>query len=160
MPPRVQGTVIVSSSLFTYLRPKQVELAAPFVGIQPKDKIGGSSLLVYEGEFDTSFAAALSENQMMSNDFSAGRRAAALAHGERSVELAPNSAVIRYAFCSALAELGQWDAALKQCSTAHNLVDRDSIRGNAIYDEVRIAIENELKAIATEPKTAGAISAR
>jgi Dolichyl-phosphate-mannose-protein mannosyltransferase len=147
MPPSIHGTVILSSNLFTYLRPVHTELAAPFASIQPKAKIGGSALLVYEGDFDTSFAAAWSESQMMNDDLSAGRIADALTHGERSIELAPNSVVTHYAFCTALTQAGQENSALKECSTAQAIANSDPFRKDPVYNEIRIAIENQLRRI-------------
>ena len=154
-PLRVQGTVIVSSTLFSYLRPPGIELAAPFRNVPPTAKIGGSSLLVYEGTFDTSFAASLSESQMMHRDFSAGHTSAALEHGRRSVELAPNSVVPHYDFCTVLADAGQLDSALEECSTAQKLANSDPLRANPVYSAIRIAIDNQLKRIGTHTKTAG-----
>jgi hypothetical protein len=151
VPVRVQGTVIVSSDLFSYLRPPGIELAAPFRNAVPKDKIGGSALLVYEGDFDTSFAAAWSESQMMNDNLSARRIADALTHGERSIELAPNSVVTRYAYCAALAQAGQANLALKECSTARAFVNSDPLRTDPVYNEIRIAIENQLKGIRVRP---------
>jgi len=149
IPSRVQGTVIVSSTLFNYSRPSGVELAAPFRNVPPNAKIGGSALLVYEGDFDTSFAASLSESQMMHRDFSAGQISSALEHGRRSVEFAPNSVVPHYDFCTVLADAGQTDSALQECSTAQRLVNSDPFRGNPVYNAIRIAIDNALKKIGT-----------
>jgi hypothetical protein len=147
VPVRVEGTVIVSGDLFSYLRPAGIELAAPFKNATPKDKIGGSALLVYEGDFDTSFAAAWSESQMMNDDLSAGRIGDALTHGERSIELAPNSVVTHYAFCTALTQAGQENSALKECSTAQAIANSDPFRKDPVYNEIRIAIENQLRRI-------------
>ena len=155
MPPRVRGTVIVSSNLFTNLRPSHTELAAPFAATPPTSKLGGSALLVYEGDFDTSFAASLSESQMMHRDFSAGQISSALEHGRRSVEFAPNSVVPHYDFCTVLADAGQTDSALQECSTAQMLVNSDPFRANPVYNAIRTAIDNALKKIGTQAKTTG-----
>jgi hypothetical protein len=154
IPSRIQGAVIVSSTLFNYSRPSGTELAGPFKDAQPTSKLGGSALLVYEGDFDTSFAASLSESQMMHRDFSAGQISSALEHGRRSVEFAPNSVVPHYDFCTVLADAGQTDSALRECSTAQKLATSDPLRRNPVYNAIRTAIDNELKKIGTQAKTA------
>ncbi len=128
IPPRVQGTVIVSSTLLTDVRLPEEELAAPFKNLTPKDKIGGSALLVYEGDFDTRLAAAKSERDLMVRAASAGQPASALLHGKRAVELAPGSALSHSYFCALLAQTGQLDAALKECYAAQNLILQDPLR--------------------------------
>ncbi len=128
IPPRVQGTVIVSSTLLTDVRLPEEELAAPFKNLTPKDKIGGSALLVYEGDFDTRLAAAKSERDLMVRAASAGQSALALLHGQRAVELAPGSALAHRYFCALLAQTGQLDAALKECYAAQNLMLQDPLR--------------------------------
>ena len=55
IPPHVHGTVIVSSTLLTDVRLAEWELAAAFKNATPKDHIGGSALLVYKGDLDTSW---------------------------------------------------------------------------------------------------------
>ena len=128
IPPRVQGTVIVSSTLLTDVRLPEQELASPFKSLTPKDKIGGSALLVYEGDFDTSLAAAKSERDLMVRAASAGQPAAALLHGKRAVELAPGSALAHSYFCALLAQTGQINSALTECYTAQNLMLQDPLR--------------------------------
>ena len=126
MPPRVHGTVIVSSSLLTDVRLEQGELAVPFKDLVPKNKIGGSALLVYEGDFDTSFATAYGELALMA--LSTGQPSIALLHGKRAVELAPNSAYVHGDLCGSLAEIGQADSALRECLTAQSLFLNDPLR--------------------------------
>jgi hypothetical protein len=128
IPPRVQGTVIVSSTLLTDVRLPEEELAAPFKNIAPNDKIGGSALLVYEGDFDTRLAAAKSERDLMVRASSAGQPAEALLHGKLAVELAPNSALAHSYLCALLAQTGQLDAALNEGYAAQKLMRQDPLR--------------------------------
>ena len=72
---------------------RRKRLAAAFKNATPKDHIGGSALLVYEGDFDTSLDAATGERNLAMHAASAGQLSAALEHGKRAVELAPASAL-------------------------------------------------------------------
>lgn len=127
IPPRVHGTIIVSSTLLTDVRLTERELAAAFKNATPKDQIGGSALLVYEGDFDTSLNAATGERNLATQAASAGQLSAALEHGERAVELAPASAIAHAELC-ALLPPARVDLALKECYTARNLLLDDPLR--------------------------------
>jgi hypothetical protein len=131
IPPRVHGTIIVSSTLLTDVRLAEEELAAPFKNAAPKDHIGGSALLVYEGDFDTRLDAAISERNLAAYASSGGQLSAALEHGKRAVELAPASALAHANLCMLLAP-SQLDLALKECYTARNLLLHDPLRSEQI----------------------------
>jgi len=141
MPPRVHGTVILSSTLLTDVRLIESGFAAPFKDITPKDKIGGSSLLVYEGDFDTRLAAANGEGDQMVKAFSAGQPYVALMHGQRAVDLAPDSVLAHANLCSLMAEMRQVDSALSQCSTARSLLLQDPLREEPIRKNYMDSIE-------------------
>jgi hypothetical protein len=128
IPPRVRGTVIVSGTLLTDVRLPEGELAAPFKNLTPKDKIGGSALLVYEGDFDTSLAAAKSERNLMVRAASAGQPGVALMHAKKAVELAPNSPLSHTYYSALLAQIGQLEAARAEASTAEKLLLQDPLR--------------------------------
>ena len=99
IPPHVHGTIIVSSTLLTDVRLAEGELAAAFKNATPKDHIGGSALLVYEGDFDTSLDAATGERNLAMHASSDGQLSAALEHAKRAVELAPASALAHGNLC-------------------------------------------------------------
>ena len=127
MPPHVRGTVLVSSTLLTDVRMTEGELAVAFKNATPKDHIGGSALLVYEGDFDTSLNAAVVERRESEDALSVGRLNAAMEHGERAVELAPTSALAHINLCKLL-EPAQVDLAREECFTARNLLRHDPLR--------------------------------
>jgi len=128
IPPRVRGTVIVSSTLLTDVRLPEGELAAPFKNLTPKDKIGGSALLVYEGDFDTSLAAAKSERDLMVRAASAGQPGVALMHAKKAVELAPNSPLSHTYYSALLAQIGQLEAARAEAGAAKKLLLQDPLK--------------------------------
>jgi len=127
IPPRVHGTVIVSSTLLTDVRIQEEELAAAFKNATPKDQIGGSALLVYEGDFDTSLDAATGERNLATQAALAGQLSAALEHAKRAVELAPASAMAHRNLCMLMAD-NRVDSALEECNTARNLFLNDPFR--------------------------------
>jgi 4-amino-4-deoxy-L-arabinose transferase-like glycosyltransferase len=146
MPPRVQGTVIVSGTLLDDVRTLEGDLAAPFKSVVPKNKIGGSALLVYEGSFDTRLAAAMGERNLAINAYSDGELSVALVHARRSVELAPESVVAHNALCAVLQADGQFGPALNECYTAERLALQDPLREEPLRKgylnliEVRLAL--------------------
>jgi len=132
IPSRVHGTVIVSSTLITDVRPAEGELAAAFKNVTPKDHIGGSALLVYDGDFDTRLDAATGERNLATYAFSVGQLSAALEHGKKAVDLAPESALAHATLCRLLASTRP-DAALRECYVARNLLRNDPLR----HEQVR-----------------------
>jgi 4-amino-4-deoxy-L-arabinose transferase-like glycosyltransferase len=143
IPPRAHGTFIVSSTLLTDVRLMEGELSAPFKNATPKDHIGGSALLVYEGEFDTSLNAAVGERNLATYALSIGQLPAALEHGKKAVDLAPQSALAHANLCILLAPT-KVDAALKECSTARNLLLQDPLRQEQIRAYYLEGLENSL----------------
>ncbi|MGA2457753.1 MAG: hypothetical protein ABSF85_09305 [Terriglobales bacterium] len=87
--------------------------------------IGGSALLVYEGDFDTSLDAATGERNLATHATAAGQPAAALEHGRKAVELAHAN------LCVLLAPT-QVDSALKECYIAQNLLLHDPLRDEPV----------------------------
>jgi len=144
IPPRLHGTVIVSSTLLTGGNLVQDELAKPFKKVAPRDKIGGSALLVYEGDFDTSFAAAVGEVNLATNALRTGQPQAALLHANRAVELAPDSAHARGFLCLLLTDLKQSDAALRECRVAQSLVLQDPLRDEPLRKNVLESVNARL----------------
>jgi 4-amino-4-deoxy-L-arabinose transferase-like glycosyltransferase len=126
IPPHLQGTVIVSSSLLTDVRLPEQQLAAAFKGTEPKDHIGGSALLVYEGNFDTRLNAATAEGNLAASALGEGRAAEALEHGDKAVSMAPLSPLAHGNLCGLLANV-RADEALIECVLARNLLLHDPL---------------------------------
>lgn len=144
VPPRIHGTMIVSSSLLTDVRLAEGELGAPFKGIEPIGKIGGSALLVYEGDFDTHLAAAMSERLQATLAFSQGQTAAALVHEKRSAELAPESPHAHNSYCTLLAATGQLESAFDECDRAQTLLLQDPLRDDPLRKMFLESIDAQL----------------
>ncbi len=120
VPPRLRGTVILSSTLLTTTQTEAGQIVAPFARVRPKDTIGGSALLVYEGEFDTSAAASRSALQAA---FASQTFDAALQYIDDAVALAPKSPAAHLGRCWVLARGGRLYAAVAECDTAIRLCD-------------------------------------
>ncbi len=146
IPLRVHGTIIVSSTLLTDVRLAEEDLAAPFKDAIPKDYIGGSALLVYQGDFDTSRDAAIGERNLATLASSAGQVSAALEHGNRAVSLAPASVLAHANLCMLLAPT-QGGVALKECYTARNLLLHDPLRDEPIRKYYLDSLESGLAAL-------------
>lgn len=131
IPARVDGTVIVSSTLLTDVRLAEGEIAAAFRNVTPKDHIGGSALLVYQGDFDTRLDAATGERNLATYAFSLGEFSAALEHGKKACDLAPASALAHATLCRLMAPT-QMNSALKECYIARNLLRNDPLRQEQI----------------------------
>lgn len=154
VPPQVHGTVIVSSTLLTDVRLPEGEFASPFKKLTPREKIGGSALLVFEGDFDTKLAAAKSERELMVQAYSVGEPGTALLHGRRSVELAPESALAHGQLCELQALMGQLEAALSECDRAQKILLRDPLREEPLRKKSLAWIEGELGRLRSEYKAA------
>ena len=146
IPPRVHGTVIVSSTLLTDVRLPEQDLAAAFKNATPKDHIGGSALLVYEGDFDTSLDAATGERNLATQAALAGQLSAALDHAKRAVELAPASAMAHRNLCMLLAPT-RVDSALEECNAARNLFLNDPLRDEKGRKYYLDSVERSLTAL-------------
>jgi hypothetical protein len=123
IPARLRGTVILSSSLLTTIRAEQGQAVAPFMKARPKAFIGGSALLVYEGEFDTRAAAGMSEWRWAL--LGGESLDTALQYANDAVALAPKSPGAHMARCQILARSGQPCAAIAECETAIKLAEAD-----------------------------------
>jgi hypothetical protein len=127
IPAHIHGTVIISSTLLTDVRLPEQQLVAAFRYAKPTDRIGGSALLVYEGDFDTSLNAAIVDRNLAASAFSSGRSEDALAHSERELQLAPGSALAHGDHCMFLAGTNL-QSALNECSATRELLLRDPLR--------------------------------
>ena len=143
IPARVQGTVIVSSTVLTSVRPSEQQMAAAFRHATPTAYLGGSALLVYEGDFDTSLSAAIGERNLASAAFSSGQIEMAFEHGKTATELAPNSLIAHGDLCLLLAET-RTDLALPECYRARSLALQDPLKEEAIRKKYWSAIQDAI----------------
>ena len=127
IPPRVHGTVIVSSTLLTDVRLADHEIATGFSKAIPVAHIGGSALLVYEGDFDTSAAAAAGESSAALRALSVGSVSEAIEHARTAVQLSPSSALTHATLCRVLS-YSQIHEALKECRVSRDLLLTDPLR--------------------------------
>ncbi|MGB9232946.1 MAG: phospholipid carrier-dependent glycosyltransferase [Terriglobales bacterium] len=125
IPSRLHGTVIVSSTLLTATRVELEEAGAPFMTATPKDSIGGSALLVYEGDFDTRAAAGMSA--WRSAIVGEEPLDVALGYANDAVALVPKSPYAHLTRCELLARSGQPFAAIAECETAKELAEDDPL---------------------------------
>jgi hypothetical protein len=137
LPARMQGIVFVSSS-WLQINGRPGGPLAPFHDSQPKVLLGGSAMMVYEGEFDTRAAAgAAFENKALRLLHSADPRAALLPAAE-AVEMAPWSARAHYDHCVALAFNGYPDQEIAECETAIKLAEGDPLhRSDRLIEDAR-----------------------
>ncbi len=116
IPPRMTGSVIVSSSLLSDGALSDGTLTV-FKNTEPKDYIAGSALLVYNGDFDTTAAAGRSEYQLAFAMSVQGRPDVGLQLANDAVALLPNDPATHLARCELLAENRQFQPALAECET-------------------------------------------
>ena len=127
IPPQVRGFVVLSSAFFdnaVFIHPGSVpdpELA-PFLNRAPTAKLGGSAMLVYEGDFNTVEAAASSEYARALSLANAGRFDQALAHARRAAGFAPDRALVRFEYCRDLVAAGEAGLAARECRVARDLL--------------------------------------
>jgi 4-amino-4-deoxy-L-arabinose transferase-like glycosyltransferase len=144
IPPRLRGTVIVSSTLLNTTHVEQGQAVEPFMKATPKDFIGGSALLVYEGDFDTRAAAGMVAWRRAA--FGDESPDAALREANDAVALEPNSSYVHHARCVLLAKGGQFYPAIAECETAIGLAKGDSLHRDELQPEVE-RIEDDIRKI-------------
>jgi len=125
IPPRLTGIIIVSSMMLNSTRYAQGRAVAPFVKEKPKDFIGGSALLVYEGDFDTRAAASMSAWRHVA--LVPESLDAELQEADEAVTLDPGSAPAHTLRCVLLSQAGIPGAAISECETAIRLATADPL---------------------------------
>jgi hypothetical protein len=125
LPTRMKGIVFVSSS-WLQIDGYSGGPLAPFAAVEPKSRLGGSAMLVYEGEFDTRVAAARAldstANRLL---MEGGHPAEALLPAREAVEMSQSTAATHYKYCLALAINGYIQQGLGECSVALKLAQAD-----------------------------------
>jgi hypothetical protein len=142
LPARMKGIVFVSSS-WLQIEGRPGDPLAPFNESQPKALLGGSAMMVYEGEFDTRVAAGGAlENKALRLLHSSDPKAA-LFSAAKAVEMAPSSARAHYYHCVALAFGGYPQQEIPECETAIKLAERDPLhRSDLLVEDAGEIIRN------------------
>jgi len=126
LPAHMKGIVFVSSS-WLQIDGRPGDPLAPFRESQPKALLGGSAMLVYEGEFDTRLAVARALNNKVLRLLRSGDPRSALFPAAEGIEMAPSSARAHDYYCVALASSGYAQQALLECETAIKLAQGDPL---------------------------------
>lgn len=138
LPKRMKGIVFISSS-WLQIDGHPGDPLAPFYVLEPKARLGGSAMLVYEGEFETGAAAARAlDHKALS--LGADREKEALDLAKQAVDLAQYSPFAHYFYCGELASNGYPQDGLSQCSIAHDLAlaNHSSLEVHAIERQIKI----------------------
>jgi hypothetical protein len=151
LPPRIRGTVVVSATLLNGTGLVQQGLAAPFQNLTPSNELGGSALLVYEGAFDTKSAASMSEVTLSRQALMAGQTVTAMMHANRAIEFAPENAYARAYMCLLLTDMGQTEAAIRECSRAKSILLQDPLRDEPQRKNVLETVEVRLSRLGQQP---------
>jgi tetratricopeptide (TPR) repeat protein len=120
VPTRMNGIVFVSASALQADGQPGGALA-PFYGVEAKDRLGGSAMLVYEGEFDTRAAAARALDRRANLFLRIGRKEEAMDLARQALYLTPDSANSHYWYGVSLAFNDQPQQGLSECSYARGL---------------------------------------
>jgi Dolichyl-phosphate-mannose-protein mannosyltransferase len=118
LPKRMNGTVLISAHYFSGLGWFQEFGTDPFAAFRsqnPVMKIGGSSVLVFRGDFDTHLLAAISASLLSAKMQREGQLDAALQYATSAASLAPEAAYPQLALCSVDEALGRFDQAASHC---------------------------------------------
>jgi 4-amino-4-deoxy-L-arabinose transferase-like glycosyltransferase len=116
VPPRVHGIMVLSSA---FLNRRPEDWPTIFVAQHaPRALLGGSALLVYEGDFDTRAATGISAAYQARRSMTQGRFAQALQYAQQAVAAAPGESWPRFEYCRALIATGALDLAVTECALA------------------------------------------
>ncbi len=125
-PVHYHGMLIVSSSVVAGL---DRQIGGPVAGsvfrnLRPKESIGGSALLVYEGDFDLGLIAARADLEQAKEALGRGDFDRGAAYAEAAGALDPNNAAIQTALCSVHLRSNH-DQAETDCNAALRLSSKD-----------------------------------
>jgi hypothetical protein len=134
LPARMNGIVFVSSSWLA-LWGQPGGPYASFYESEPKARLGGSAMLVYEGEFDTRVAAARALDNQVKRLLYAGQYPAAMLPAEEAIQVAPSTATAHDMYGVALLYNGYSQQALGECSAALKMALPD-IEGERLAKEI------------------------
>jgi len=126
LPARMKGIVFVSST-WLQIDGRPGDPLAPFHQSQPKALLGGSAMLVYEGEFDTRVAAARALDNKVLRLLRGGDPKAAMLPAAEAAEMAQSWAFARDLYGVVLARNGYLQQGLLECETAIKLAQSDPL---------------------------------
>ena len=134
-PLHYHGTMILSSRVLAGIDRELggAPLAATFRGRRPIATLGGSALLVYDGDFDLSVVAAYQHFALAKQELGSNRQQA-MADAEAAAALAPGSAAIHALTCSLARLRGENDRAERECNLAMELTRSDPNASQADAD--------------------------
>jgi hypothetical protein len=118
LPKRMHGTVLVSAQYLSGLGWFDEFGTDPFSAFKseiPVIKIGGSSVLVFRGDFDTHLLAGISASLLSAKLQRDGHIDTALQYATSAANAAPEAAYPQLALCSVYEALGNFDAAAFHC---------------------------------------------
>ena len=120
----------------------------PFYAAEPTARLGGSAMLVYEGEFDTRVAAARALDNQVKRLLFEGQYPAAMLPAEEAVEMSPSTATAHDMYGVTLLYNGYSQQALGECSAALKMALPD-IEGREIgeryREELRVHMANVIR---------------
>jgi len=127
LPRHVHGTVIISSLYLSgVLREIGIPDMKPFSDLTPTDRIGGSAMLVFTGDFDMRVPAGVGEVMLARYARYVGDRYQWLDHAQKSVELIPETGIAQAELCKSLAQAGEpTPALLAACAVAREKLTKD-----------------------------------
>jgi dolichyl-phosphate-mannose-protein mannosyltransferase len=114
IPPRMHGTVIVSSTWLGSPRPGEARALAPFKEIPPTDYIADGAMLVFTGDFDTRATAGMSASRLASTALQQGRFDDALQLTDYAIRMSSEDLIAHYQRSQALFMAGQRQDALTE----------------------------------------------
>ncbi len=142
VPERMKGIVFVSGTNLQRGGQPGGPLA-PFYPLEPAARLGGSAMLVYEGEFDTRVAASRALVNQVAALLKRRHAYEAIPLAKRALELTPSSPMAHYWYGISLVANGQPQQAIEECSISRKLVLADLTDGARYRHAAVIALEME-----------------
>jgi hypothetical protein len=124
---RIQGRVLVSSTAWSGVLAHEFgyDPGEPFRSRTPSATIGGSALLVYDGDFDLHTNLSLVYMTTAQVLLSRGRATEALDYAQQASQLRPDAGTPHYLACGAELAAGAPDIAAHECAEAVRLLNRN-----------------------------------
>jgi len=120
VPAQFHGTVILSSEFLSGSPRPWLE---PITASRVQATLGGSAMLVYQGDFDLRAGTSLSQATLARKDMENGEFEGALRHARKAVDLGPDSLVAHFQYCRALVATGNRDSAMIECDVLRSLME-------------------------------------
>lgn len=118
LPERMRGTIFISSQYvgnLGWFSEYGIDPLRPFRAVAPVDRIGGSSVLVYRGDFRTPELASVSSAMLAYRLSKSADAELALEYATRARELSPAAAYPYLSVCAAYTRLKNYGAAAAHC---------------------------------------------